>query len=496
MRKQKGTRLGGIGLSLIMAFSLVACNPGTDKETEKSTKDNGSQKANKTEEPGKTEKPGKADNTDASKAGESEAVTLNILGPGLFAAIGEKDKEDLVTGVKTTGYHAILERWKELNPKITLNIEPTGWDNWQSVITTAALSGDVDVILHGASIVDITEDLAPYIEKTKGFADSVVAYSMRHYKEDLTKLKVSGIPYTVNPNAVWLNVQKFENFGVELPEPGWTFDDLLKLAEKLTGKDPVTGTATYGLRPLDPGAVSIPINFDYVANALGIKVYDYKKDYAHTIVDYMKNGSVDAFNILAKMGKYMSPEDKEGSVKIIPFDENAYWAIAFTTTPLSNVKQMQANGTEGKFKLINLPVGTAGEFKGKPVCFLGDNNIAIYKDSKKKDWAWEFIKFMATDEGAVQWELDAGAIPNSLAAKDSIAQKYGKDISETLNYINANIPKNFISTENQAYCTGYGTAVSSMATTVSNLFNGFMTAEEAAQYMQQISDEYKKSLGG
>lgn len=491
MKRKMMKKVMAVVLAALLTLSLAACK-GAETEQKDGSVSTEKEVGNTS---GSTETPEKNE-AEASSLDMSKEVTLNILGPGLFADIGEEDKKDLVTGDETQGYHVVVERWNELYPNVTLNIEPISWDNWQSVITTACLSGDVDVILHGASMVDMTEDLTPYIEATEGFTDSVSAFAIRHDKEDLSKIKVSGMPYTVNANAVWLDVEKFENFGVKLPDASWTFEDVLTLAEQLTGTDPVTGKECYGLLPLGVGDANLPLNFNFVGNALGVKVYDYKTSYADTVVDYIESGAIDAFALLAEMGKYMSPEAKEGAVQSIPFDSNADWAISFTPNVIANYKEMKANGTEEKYQLINLPCAVAGDYSGEPVCYLGDNNIAIYKDSSNKDWAWEFIKFMTSDSIVSQWILDAGAIPNSLEAKEKISEVYGESMGDAVNSILTNVTKDFISTENQAYCTAYGTAVSSMTTTVSNLFNGYMTPEEAAEYMQQISDEYKASLDG
>lgn len=95
----------------------------------------------------------------------ADAATLNLYGPGLFANAGADGNVDLLSGIEMPGYNDIIARWNELYPNCEVHIDAIPWDSWQTNITTACMSGDVDIILHGATMTDLTEDLAPYLEK-------------------------------------------------------------------------------------------------------------------------------------------------------------------------------------------------------------------------------------------------------------------------------------------------------------------------------------------
>ena len=92
---------------------------------------------------------------------------------------------------------------------------------------------------------------------------------------------------TVDPVVVWLDKQKFENFGVELPSSDWTYDDMLALAEKLTGEDPVTGEQTYGIQYYAAGENNIWANQVFWANSLGADIFQYHTNVDDAVVDYM-----------------------------------------------------------------------------------------------------------------------------------------------------------------------------------------------------------------
>ncbi len=65
---------------------------------------------------------------------------------------------------------------------------------------------------------------------------------------------------------------------------------------------------------------------------------------------------------------------------------------------------------EDKFVFWNMPAIEAGEYKGKPSASMGSNNVAICKTSENKEWAWEFLKFISTDETVSKWVSDCGRI--------------------------------------------------------------------------------------
>ena len=90
--------------------------------------------------------------TQSAEANTEFSGTLKLYGPGLFTTVGEEGSTDIVTGISKPGYNVVIDRWKELYPNVELQIETIPWDNWKAACQTAALSGDVDIILHGASI--------------------------------------------------------------------------------------------------------------------------------------------------------------------------------------------------------------------------------------------------------------------------------------------------------------------------------------------------------
>lgn len=101
---------------------------------------------------------------EAAGLDENEEFTLRLMGPGLLGSQGESGALDMVTGLETPGYNVIIDRWQELHPNVKLEIENAPRDSWQSAVQAAVLSGEVDVVLHGATLTALVEPLDEYLE--------------------------------------------------------------------------------------------------------------------------------------------------------------------------------------------------------------------------------------------------------------------------------------------------------------------------------------------
>lgn len=423
-----------------------------------------------------------------------EKVTLNVFGPGVFA-VGEEGVTDLTSNIFKPGYNEIIERWNEFYPNVTLDIEVASWDSWQSAITTACLSGEIDVIMHGATMTDLTEDLAPYLEADPEYYDQIYATASRRTTEHPDEYKVSGISVTLSPALVYLDTEIFEHYGVELPDSDWTYNDVISLAEQLTGTDPVTGKQTYGLQMFAAGSSNLWFNHVQTAQSLGAKIYEYGPTLADCKVDYMTPESIGGFQLIADMSPYCSPGSKEGIAVSSTLNGENDWAMLFMDVPISGYFEMQTAGLEGRYVPINMPVCTAGEYEGIPTPYAGDNNIAIYKDSKNKEWAWEFIKFMTTDEVATQWIASNLSVPNNKDGKQYVQELVGEELSQVIDYSLNSLPEYYNNATNDVFNNvSFGSTTNMQITAVDNVINGTMTAEEAAQSMQDYVDEYMSTL--
>ena len=240
-------------------------------------------------------------------------LTLTLYGPGLFATTGENGSIDLTSGITTPGYNEVVSRWNEFYPNVKLDIQAIPWSDWQANVTTAVMSGDIDIILHGATLATLCDDLQPYIDKSGDYLSEIYLVASRYTADAPAQPKVSGLPYTVTPMLVYLDSDIFAHYGVELPSADWTWDDLLALAEKLTGTDPVTGEQTYGFKfPSRTASNNFYFNHMMLAQAYGGNIIHYADTLKDITADYHCESSMKAFEMIQKLSAYVSPDCREG----------------------------------------------------------------------------------------------------------------------------------------------------------------------------------------
>ena len=250
-------------LSLVMGVSLAVAtlagcgNTGAAENGQIGQAEVQEEASTETTEEATSEESTTEEATETAEVNTELSGTLKLYGPGLFTEVGPDGSTDIVTGISKPGYNEVIKRWNELYPNVEITVETIPWDNWKAACQTAALSGEVDIILHGSSITAISEPLADYLEKDPEISDAVGMMAMRK-NPDLAPLD-SYVPYgltvIVNPVMVVIDKQILNDYGVEIPDyKTWTLDDIKEIAEKTTGTDPVTGKQTYGMSLL--GAAS------------------------------------------------------------------------------------------------------------------------------------------------------------------------------------------------------------------------------------------------
>ena len=421
----------------------------------------------------------------------TEPITLTAYGPGLFTSQGEDGKLDLITGIETPGYKTIVEDWEKIHPNVSINLQAIPWDSWQSAIQTAVLGGDVDIILHGGSLTALDEPLEPYLEADPDFESKIYAKTYRRIDGTLDQLSITAIPYSINPVVVLLDKQIFKDYGVGLPNSSWTWDDLIKAGQKMTGTDPVTGKETYGLYT-EPGG-NAHFLYIYLAGSYDVTNITYGKTVKDSAIDYTNDDTLKVFEKIKEFGKALDPLVKEGTGDFsITADNNV--AIRLMQGTYSHYNEINVAGLNDRFTYVTLPVVEAGENTGKPYGFLGDSNMAICNTSSHTDWAWEFIKFMVTNRAATQWVADTYNIPNSREFVKNLDSVIPAEYSDAIKGQLDSLAPDYTNAATAYYnAANFGTLSSDIDTAVQNVWSGAQEPEEAMQELQSKVDDFMKA---
>ncbi|MEK5444976.1 ABC transporter substrate-binding protein [Fredinandcohnia sp. FSL W7-1320] len=294
--------------------------------------------------------------------------------------------------------------WAELPDKLGVSIAGQSWPDVAPVdISGSAVS--IDHIEQG--VIESVDDLFTEDELKDFYENALDAYTFDG--------KLYGVPNSLTVHAMLLNLDLFEERGVEPPANGeWTWDEFFAAAEKLTfdrdndGKTDVYGFSTYIL----PGYYEA-WPFFYINGGSPLNE-DMSK------FTFTEPEAVEAIQQLAdlKLKHNVAPEtlggqDVGGTFQAWANEEQrtvamqpwATWAISSAQTKYPT-----------NFAVANYPTGKSGE----PVTIGGVGGWTMFhqEDEGKKEMVGEFIKFISTTDEQFTMATEYGIFPARKSAAD------------------------------------------------------------------------------
>ncbi len=417
--------------------------------------------------------------------------TIRMTGPGLFSDVGPDGTEDLITGRTKPGYNELIAEFNKDYPNIKVEINAVPWDNWMSVVQTAAAGSTADILLHGSMLAECCVDLTPYLEKDPEVLEAL-AVKPEQFRPDEKNYNLTaptGISYTVTPYYALIDTQLFEEWGVEVPDASWTYDEMLELARQMTGTNPVTGLENYGIWYYGNEDGNIWKLFSSVCAAWGVKTMQFDSPNKYeAAIDFTSEGAVKAFDYINELYKCTPPGYLEniGNDKVGTPENDI--AIVLGEGPLGQYKVTQDYGTEARYAYLPLPVNEV-EVEAKSSSFTGTNSIAISKTAAEPDLAWEFIKWLVLDKEANDWILATDNVPATFYGMEQLdeSQPYAQCFNDIFN----NFWDNFTVTQCEAFDTAYGNSLASLSAGLTGMYSGTYTPETCAQYIQDQITEYQ-----
>lgn len=351
---------------------------------------------------------------------------LRIAGPGGIAS-AKPDSTVHVDGSYRPGYNELIAAFKENYPGVTVEFTPATWTDWKAFLQTTAAGESADILLHGAMISDICYDLTGYLEKDPWLLDYLASKpeQYRADEENYTTWRPTGVSYTCNPYYALIDLRILDHYGVKAPEANWTWNDLMEIAKATTGTDPVTGKETFGCYPFKhPGEIHKPFS-SYLASQ-GIKNMHYK-DYKWDVeTSFASDENVAALEFFTELC-HLAPK---GFVESLGRDKYASAendiAVLLSENMISDLRRLVKDGITNDFLMLPLPINEkeAEAADSTYSSYCGTASIAIAYNAKEPDLAWEFIKWLITDEHAQQWLIANNNGPVSYYGIDMLTKQY------------------------------------------------------------------------
>lgn len=318
------------------------------------------------------------DNGDAGKPAETKTDGAKDGGKQITLRFATWDTTD---GLKTA--EEVAKKFTAAHPNIKVQVEGYGDGFDQKLAASFGASNPPDV-MYMWDFPTYYRNLEPLDNMMKSdpsmdlgdFYDGLFNY---------TKVggETYGIPTGYTSRVFYYNKKLFDAAGIPYPKDGWTWDDFREIAKKLS--DPSKKQYGFGIRTEnDPYDLQ-----GFIWSNGGSLISPDGK----AIEGYM-NGkeTVDTLQMFGDMLKdkiavTVGGKNQQSGNDVFKAGKIAMWESG--VWPLEGFKEAKVD-----FGTVEPPA-----FAGKPVKgVLAESAISIAKDSKQKEAAWEFVKFITSKE--------------------------------------------------------------------------------------------------
>lgn len=372
-----------VGLILLSLFS--GCGGGTSSQTAPAQDSASSARA-----------------VDTSKASEpsSEPITLS------FIRAGTDERAQ-------NAYNALIEAYGQEHPNVTIEYQQYNFGaELETKMNTLYASGSApDVVRAPISTIALRASMGQYAPLDE-YIDSwdekdkvlQTAYDVASYKDHRY-----GVAINVEANFMFYRKDHFVEAGLDPQNPPKTWEQLYEYAEKLAVRE--------GNSVVRSG-ISIPVGQGHIF------VIPFSRMNGGKLVDIENNEPVFNEKQTVEALDYLASYNLNKLV--IPFvnnqDQNPFElgkaSMMIGTLPVYNT--ILASGVDWVDQLMFAPMvsrETKSGFGGCQIMFLSE-------EGKHKDQAWDFVKFLFTDDSVWKLVTDAGATPVKAGLSDKFMERY------------------------------------------------------------------------
>lgn len=340
----------------------------------------------------------------AGCAGPSAKPTLRISTWG--QAGDDSDYDRLVESI----YQDFEKVAAEQGKKIDVRVEkmPAEYVPKMVLAHIAGVTPDVVTLDASSSALFVNngmlKDLSPYLRQEPDLLEQFFPNTLQTAKRGE---KVYAIPTDFTPMVVMLNRRHFEEAGIPLPKPSWTWDDFLSISKALTLRDKAKPRYGFLLTTWMPGWVM------WLWNGGG-EVLDEENLKACGTLDSPQNVATLTYlkNLVTehKVAPALSQIQASG-VDLFAAGQAAmqvtgHWALV--SFPKERKKDNPDAPTLDDISVIELPVRPGSTKPSRTVFYAAGTGIS--SASKDPDLAWEYIRYWASQANQTRYNSSGIAI--------------------------------------------------------------------------------------
>lgn len=304
------------------------------------------------------------------------------------------------TGDTLDSQQECVDQFNESQDKIEVVLEGWGSD-FDTKMTASMGAGDAPDVMYMWDYPTYSESLEPldeYIDAEgedykNNFFEALWPYNSMNDQ-------IYGVPVSVVTSCLYYNKDLFDQAGVEYPTDDWTWDDVAAAAEEIQSK--IDGVNGFTL-PIG----TLPYTLEMYLWSNGTAFVDENGKLAGNI---NSDKSIEVFQTFQDMEKdgVLYASEEAGQTEMLGGKTAMY---VDGTWP---IKQF---GEEG----LNYGIAQIPKFEGTEhsISVINTSGIAISKDSKHKEEAWEFLKYWTGEE------MNKHRIETELPALKSVVESEG-----------------------------------------------------------------------
>lgn len=272
---------------------------------------------------------------------------------------------------------AIVDKFNAAHDDIEVTLEAYGSD-FDTKISAGMGSGDTPDVMYMWNYPAYYEGLEPL--------DSYIEAEGEEYKANFYDTlwnynsidgQIYGVPVGFTTHALFYNKDLFAEAGIDEPTADWTWDDLQAAAKTISEKTDAKGFS-FSMKP-------DPYDFEMYLWSNGTAYCDENGGMDGYINSEESKEVFQMFQDMEKEG-YATATEKDGT------DEFRAGSVAMYIYGSWSINTLNEDG-------LNYGVTKIPSFGSEPsVSILSSSGVAMSKDSKNKEAAWEFIKFWTNEE--------------------------------------------------------------------------------------------------
>jgi multiple sugar transport system substrate-binding protein len=289
-----------------------------------------------------------------------------------------------------------IEAFRKIKPDVTVEYQPVTMQGYQEKIQTQIAGGDAPDVFYVLNSYmwkftsrKVVEDLLPFLARSKDvklddYYENVLA---EYYREG----KLYAFPDIFDPIVLFYNKKLFDDAGIGYPVPGWTWDEFVATAKSLTKRDGNGNVVQYGFGGLSVEGIS-PKFLLICVEQNGGRFFD--EGGTRCLLDSPK--ALEAIKWISDLcAKFqVTPKLLRPSTEIsVDFFLKGRMAM------LECGRWFWMRLNEAGLSDCGLcppPMPHKGEM---PRTLLSGRGLCIPTQSKQKEAAWEFLKFLIGKEG-------------------------------------------------------------------------------------------------